>query len=314
VIINRQSLRDGRWWITASLALLLGSHLLYRVAAKRAATGFSGGSSAGLALAILGTAMIVFTMLLMVRKTWRTLRIGKAYAWLQGHVWIGLVSYPVIWYHAGWRWGGGLTMTLMVLFTAVWVSGIIGLLLQNLVPRWLFHHVPQETIYDQIDHVARENLKAARKLVRGRVLMTVGADAGDEIREAITTIGSKTPEQALLEFYERDVRPFLADGLTPGPGSWLIPWRPSWSAWLGPATVACRPAPPPPSAFGRMRNRYPRLFDALNALEDYVDQRRQHRLQKRLHWALHGWLLLHVPCSMAMVILIPLHAVLALRY
>ena len=50
----------------------------------------------------------------------------------------------------------------LITTVAVWLTGILGLLLQNLVPRWLFHHVPQETIYDQIDRVARENLKAAR--------------------------------------------------------------------------------------------------------------------------------------------------------
>jgi hypothetical protein len=83
---------------------------------------------------------------------------------------------------------------------------------------------------------------------------------------------------------------------------------------MGPATARRHSTPPPASAFGRMRNRYPRLFDELNALEDFVDQRRQHRLQKKLHWVLHGWLLLHVPCSIVMVILIPLHAVLAIRY
>jgi len=37
--------------------------------------------------------MILFAMLLMARKTWRTLRVGSAYQWLQWHVWIALVSY-----------------------------------------------------------------------------------------------------------------------------------------------------------------------------------------------------------------------------
>jgi len=37
-------------------------------------------------------------------------------------------------------------------------------------------------------------------------------------------------------------------------------------------------------------------------------------LQERLHRWLHGWLLVHIPISLALVILGVVHAVVALRY
>jgi len=37
-------------------------------------------------------------------------------------------------------------------------------------------------------------------------------------------------------------------------------------------------------------------------------------LQERLHQWLHGWLLLHVPVSLALILLGAVHAVMALRW
>jgi hypothetical protein len=37
-------------------------------------------------------------------------------------------------------------------------------------------------------------------------------------------------------------------------------------------------------------------------------------LQGRLHLWLHGWLLLHIPLSLALILLGAVHAVMALRY
>lgn len=296
MLLTRQTLRDGRWWIGLSAALMIAAAVSYHgYYARRSIVPTSGGSVLGLTYGIAGTVLILFAMLLMAKKTWRTVRVGSAYAWLQGHVWFGLVSYPILLYHAGGRFGGSLTWWLMVLFTVVWISGIVGLLLQNVVPRLMFNDLPDETIYAQIDRVARENLKQARKLVRRR------AAEGD------------SPATALVEFYEEHVRPYLASGLTPPPVGWVFFARPRWVNWLGPGRLL-RKSPPPRSEFAKMRSRYPGLFDQLTALENLTDQRRQHFKQKRLHWLLHGWLLLHVPCSIAMVMLIPLHAVFAWRY
>ena len=306
MLLTRQTFRDSRGWIALSAILLLGTAASYHgVYIRHRINGPSGGSAWGLTYGIAGTALIIFAMLLLAKKTWRTMRVGSAYAWLQGHVWLGLVSYPIILYHAGWRFGGPLTWWIMVLFTVVWLSGIAGLILQNLVPRVMFHDLPDETVYAQIDRVARENLKQARRLVRARTAVTAGGLLDTPKRDA--------PAEALVVFYEAQVRPYLAHGLQPPPTGWIFFRRNPWKRWLGPARALHR-HPPARSDFAQMRSRYPALFDELGTLEAFVEQRRQHHRQKQLHWLLHGWLLLHIPCSIAMMLLIPLHAVLAMRY
>jgi hypothetical protein len=58
----------------------------------------------------------------------------------------------------------------------------------------------------------------------------------------------------------------------------------------------------------------PALHATLQELEAICDERRQLAEQKRLHHWLHGWLLVHVPLSMALLLLAVVHAVVSLRY
>ena len=52
----------------------------------------------------------------------------------------------------------------------------------------------------------------------------------------------------------------------------------------------------------------------LSDLEDICGEARQLTRQERLHHWLHGWLLLHIPLSLALILLGAIHAVVALRY
>jgi hypothetical protein len=58
----------------------------------------------------------------------------------------------------------------------------------------------------------------------------------------------------------------------------------------------------------------PALHETLQELEAICDERRQLAEQKRLHHWLHGWLLVHVPLSMALLLLALVHAVMSIRY
>jgi len=49
-------------------------------------------------------------------------------------------------------------------------------------------------------------------------------------------------------------------------------------------------------------------------LEEICDEARQLERQERLHHWLHGWLLVHIPLSLALILLSAVHAVMALRY
>jgi hypothetical protein len=50
------------------------------------------------------------------------------------------------------------------------------------------------------------------------------------------------------------------------------------------------------------------------ALEDVCEEKRQLDDQVRLHHWLHGWLLVHLPLSAALLLLAFVHALIALRY
>ena len=52
----------------------------------------------------------------------------------------------------------------------------------------------------------------------------------------------------------------------------------------------------------------------LNDMESICEERRQLGVQVKLHHLLHGWLYIHVPLSMAFLVLTLVHAVVSLRY
>ena len=69
------------------------------------------------------------------------------------------------------------------------------------------------------------------------------------------------------------------------------------------------------NAFAALRRLTPLVaHPALQDLEDICDETRQLMRQERLHRWLHGWLLVHIPLSLALILLGAVHAVMALRY
>ena len=54
--------------------------------------------------------------------------------------------------------------------------------------------------------------------------------------------------------------------------------------------------------------------ELIDRLEQACDRRRQFDLQARLHHWLHGWLLVHVPLSVALGVLLAIHIPVALWY
>jgi hypothetical protein len=305
MLITKQSFRDGLVWILLSVATLAGVWSAYPYSVHQIG-GHSGGSPYGRATGIIGTAMILFAMALIVRKTWRTLRVGRTYAWLHGHVWLGLVSFPVIWFHAGWRWGGPLTTWLMIIFSIVWVTGIIGLVIQNIVPRIMLDRLPRETIYSQLGEVGFRNLEAAQRIVD---------DWAEQNEAAGPSLlpGRVSPTEALRAFFTTRVQPFLLYGTNSGPRSYLT-LNPAPAIPDNLRAIVPTPVSPGGKEFAAVRTRFVGLFDPLARLEAVVTEHEQHLLQRKLHWLMHGWLLLHVPMSIVMFVMIPVHAIYAIRY
>ena len=319
-----------RTWSIASFAILGASVAIYIRYAFESPQGPRGGSTIGLTFGIIGFAFMLFAGLLGARKRVPTWRIGRAQAWMRGHLWLGFLSLPMILFHGGFHFGGTLTRVLMWLLIFTVFSGVFGAVLQHYIPRVMTSDVPLETIYDEIGRVrsllreeadraveslcgnlgllnnSREEgqraggftaLRAiAASAVPPRTSAAVSAGTSAAVATAPKIILSSEEESApLRRFYLNEMRPFLE--------------RPKQrSQRLGDAAKAS-------NSFAGLRTLLPAAAHAtLSDLEDICDEARQLTRQERLHHWLHGWLLLHIPISLALILLGAIHAVMALRY
>ncbi len=154
-----------RKWLIASLIIFGVATFIYIAYAASSPAGPSGGSAIGLAFGITGFAFMIFAGLLAARKKVAVWRLGRAQTWMRGHLWLGLLSLPLIFFHAGFQFGGVLTKVLMTLLITVVASGLVGAALQHYMPRMMTSEIPMETIFEQIDHVREQLIVEADALV-----------------------------------------------------------------------------------------------------------------------------------------------------
>jgi hypothetical protein len=322
--------RTQRSWALASLAILTAAAVVYGLYAFNSPQGPRGGSTIGLIFGIAGFGFMLFAAFLGARKRVPTWRIGRAQAWMRGHLWLGFLALPMILFHGGFHFGGTLTRVLMWLLIITVLSGVFGAALQHYVPGAMTSDVPLETIYDEIAHVRsllREEADRAVESISGSLglaktsieqgpraggftaLRTMAASAVPLRTSAAVSAGASAavaaaPEIMLLSeevsgplrrFYIQEMRPYLENPKRRGQR-------------LGDAQKAA-------GAFAGLRTLLPAAGHvALDDLSDICDEARQLRRQERLHHWLHDWLLLHIPLSLALILLGAVHAVMALRY
>jgi hypothetical protein len=322
--------KSHRGWAVASLGMLAISAAVYVFYAFRSPQGARGSSTIGLAFGIIGFAFMLFAALLGARKRVPTWRVGRAQAWMRGHLWLGFLALPMILFHGGFHFGGTLTRVLMWLLITTVFSGVLGAALQHYIPRIMTADVPLETIYDEIGRVrsllgeeadrAFESLCGSLglgKLSSGEVqraggftaLRTIAASAVPLRTSAAVSAGASAavaaaPEIILLSeeesaplrhFYLNEMRPFLE-------------WSKQRRHRLADTDKAR-------AVFSGLRTLLPAAAHVTLAdLEDICGEARQLARQERLHHWLHGWLLLHIPLSLALILLGAVHAVMALRY
>src|SRR4051794_25356592 len=90
-----------------------------------------GGTPVGLVFGTISLGIFVFAALLGARKKLPWLPIGNVQRWLRGHIWLTLLTIPLILLHSGFSLGSPMTMTLMALYAVVMLSGVYGLILQH---------------------------------------------------------------------------------------------------------------------------------------------------------------------------------------
>src|SRR3569832_1580935 len=213
--------QDHRSWALGFAVATAASAVYYHHYASHALYGPTGGSWPGLAFGIAGTTLMVLAALLSVRKRFRTRRIGCARCWLYLLLWGGLFTVPLILFHSGFSLGGWLTTILMLLFTIVIVSGLFGLLMQQIIPRVMTERLPAETLRTQIDYV-RYGLAVEAYDVVAAVTGTL-AEAAEEQKwlAAEKKSGWRVPlrrdpasspaagSEPFRDLYLKEVRPYL---------------------------------------------------------------------------------------------------------
>jgi len=290
--------RTHRAWLIASLIILGVATAVYIPYAANSPAGPSGGSLIGLTFGIVGSAFMVFAGLLAARKKVALWRLGRAQAWMRGHLWLGLLSLPLILFHAGFHARGPLTAVLTALVIIVVASGVFGAALQHYIPNVMTSEVPFETVFEQIDHVRSQLLAESAELI-GRVSaplsLVVAAPSGDLAATADAALGAEEATAPLRDFYELEMRPFLEHPR--GRNQRLADPQAARGIFKGLRALL------PPGA-----------EDTLKSLEEICEEERQLRRQARLHHLLHDWLMLHIPLSFALLLLGAVHAFMALRY
>ena len=107
-----------------------------------------------------------------------------------------------------------------------------------------------------------------------------------------TAGGAEKPGASLRDLLSRDIRPYLQKRASAVRDDELN------------------------KAFKRARMELPAAAQSpIDQLERICHEARQLRAQQRLHWVLHGWLFVHVPLSMGVLLLLTVvHIVMALRF
>ena len=189
-----------------------------------------------------------------------------------------------------------MTQFLMCLYTFVMVSGFWGLALQNIIPKILGESLSEEVIYEQIPYLRGQLLIQAQaeaaklqELAGSEDLMTskdtsAGAIAVEAAhQQAIASVGRFLEEEALPYLAAKSGRDFR----------------------LRQPAVA-------EELFATLTLQIPeKLRSPLNEICYCCDKRRRFDIQGKLHRWLHGWLLVHAPASILLVVVTLWHAFVA---
>jgi hypothetical protein len=123
-----------------------------------------GGTPVGLIFGATAFAIFIFAGLLGARKKVVLWRLGTLQRWMRAHIWLTLLTVPLVLFHSGFRFGGPMTTLLVVLYAVVMISGIYGLVLQHQLPHIMKERLPAETVYEQIPHIRAQLVTAAEKM------------------------------------------------------------------------------------------------------------------------------------------------------
>jgi hypothetical protein len=249
--------------------------------------GLTGGTAAGLWYGVLGSLLMILAGLLSAHRRlsavrWLPMRrwIGSRQTWLRVHLWLGTLSVVFILCHSGPHLGGPLEVALWIVFALTIVSGFAGLYFQNVLPGLITNRLAAEAPYEQIPHLCDAMRRSADEAVEQALAR---APAEGSTRKELQALYARV-RPFLQPRFDRSsplADPLRAEALFERVGS-----LPGMEGCAG-------------------------LLSQLRAL---CDERRQIGEQGRLHLWLHLWLLVHVPISVALLVLGVVHAMTAVYW
>jgi hypothetical protein len=306
----------------------------------------SGSSVPGLVTGGVAAAIILFELLLWPRKKFRRWKLFPTKYWMVAHIWLGLATGPLAFIHAGYRFGGTFSTTLMCLLLFVLVSGIYGWIIQTVLPKWMLGNLPYETIANQIDDVsvqaalnARRMLTVAygpkpeglRKLpnldslsaqmggavtvqdgdteIKAIVIGAVQRRDSNRSRIEIDTDGEFNADDGkeLWRQYAAVIEPFMLGGIAHS----KLEASSNQTGVESPVRTRQKSV----DWFRLLRDSCSSTAQPIvDRLEDLTVQRLQYDAQRRAQAWLHGWIAFHASVSVVLGVLLVTHIVLALKY
>ena len=324
LLFDRDNWKSHRSWFAFVALATLSAVLWYAVASFAASRWLGGGSLPGFSFGVIGGILCLFELLLWPRKKLRRLRLGRTKTWMKAHIWLGLLSLPILILHSGFVFGGMLSKVLMIVLIVVIASGIWGLLLQNLLPKKMLEEVKAETIDSQIDRIIGHYHDEATQLVHAicgqpPIPATAGdPDEGVGVREESThylVIGAIRQEGKISG---KVLATRVVTKAVPGSEPLRAFFEAVASPFLKPAGYAASPlrqADRAATIFADLKTRLAtEAHEAVDSLRSLCDQRRELAAQHRMHVWLHIWLVVHLPLSVALIALMFVHIFAALKY
>jgi hypothetical protein len=183
----------------------------------------------------------------------------------------------------------------MLLYAVVMLSGFAGLALQQYVPGLMRERLAREVVFEEIPYLRGLLLHSVTEL-RDDLKIGQTALAG---KAAAGTPGASVPDEqsvsAITRFIDQECIPYLSA-------------RRGDRHPLGKDRAAA-------AAFHSLKlTADPRWTARIEQLQKWCDERRMMDLQTRYQHLLHGWLIIHVPASVALLIFTAWHAIAAVSF
>lgn len=227
--------------------------------------GSAWGLSYGIVAAVLFVAVFLYAL---KRRTMRLRALGRAWYYLQFHVYAGALALLLMFMHIGFQVPHGI-LTWWLWFLSIWTvaSGILGIVLQKWIPTLLNSGLETEVHYDRIPELVEDLGTRAEKLVSGA-------------------------DYNIREFYQRNLAPAFA-----APRARAIYFL-DVSAGIQSKT----------RHFEHLREVLsPEVQPTVDELQSMYQTKLEIDAHYSLQRALRWWLYLHVPFSVVMLVLLCIH-------